>query len=356
MMWVRLDCAAPHHHKLLLAGAEAAWLWVAGLCYSNLHTTNGVIFASALSALYPTTDWTLRRMLKLSDRLVEVGLWHTRDGGWEIHGYVEFQHPALRAEVERRKEYEREKKRAQRAKKSALSVKSSPNDVESASQKSVDSSSLSASVPKVSPGDVQAMSPGDKQKESHEDTAIVSQELARVASRRSGPSRSEPIRTVPSQGETRARNLGAYGETSAQSAERVKELIEVLRERCPTALLFAGAETPAILNALDQRLSEIAGRLDRSRFEQLALWYAGGAMAWRKTPLGLRELSAKEGMLAEHFESAAKWDREGRRSLRTASHSTVDCTSPPSHEGEASAGDPLLAKARLRRGPQGDHQ
>lgn len=357
MMWVRLDCAAPHHHKLLTAGPEAAWLWMAGLCYANLHATDGVIPSSALSALYPTPQWTLRRVRTLATELVRVGLWHLRsDGGWDIHGYAEYQQPALRAEVESRKGGWREKKRAQRAKMDSSDLRPSSIGREIAPGKSAISPAPSAGVPEMSPGDTPIMSPEDASEQSPADVIRMSSEPSPVVSPHSGPVRSEPSRPVSSSRETRTPEVSAETATAAQRPKRAQELIEVLRARCPGAIVFAGTDTPSIREALDQRLSEVAGPVDRERFELLALWYAAGAMAWRQTPLGLRELSTTRGRLAEHFEAAAKWDREGRRSLRGDSRSTHDRALPPSHEGEASAGDPLLAQARQRRGSHGDRQ
>jgi hypothetical protein len=42
-MWVRIDDGAPLHPRPLTAGAEAPWLWVAGLAHCNRATTNGAI-------------------------------------------------------------------------------------------------------------------------------------------------------------------------------------------------------------------------------------------------------------------------------------------------------------------------
>ena len=74
-MWVRLDCTCTTHRKLMRAGAEAAWMWVCGLAYANRHTTDGDIPRDALTALYPTDEWTPAKRRKLADKLVAVGLW-----------------------------------------------------------------------------------------------------------------------------------------------------------------------------------------------------------------------------------------------------------------------------------------
>jgi hypothetical protein len=115
MTWVKIDDSAPCHPKLLRAGPEAAWLWLAGLAYANRQTTDGVIPADALPALYPVEGWTRPKLLRLAEKLVDVGLWHPADAGaWAIHDYAHYQREAMRDEVERRREVEREKKRRQR--------------------------------------------------------------------------------------------------------------------------------------------------------------------------------------------------------------------------------------------------
>lgn len=116
MMWVRLDCTVATHRKLLRAGSEAAWLWVCGLAYANQHTTNGAIPFEALTALYPSDEWTPAKRRRLAAKLVTVGLWEVEDSteSWSIHGYEEHQSEAMSDAVEARREREREKKRAQR--------------------------------------------------------------------------------------------------------------------------------------------------------------------------------------------------------------------------------------------------
>lgn len=122
MTWVRIDDGAPLHPKLLTAGAEAGWLWLAGLAYANRYATDGTIPPQALPTLYPVESWTRTHVGRLAARLVEVGLWTPREGGgWTIHDYSQYQEEALRASVDERRQYERDRKRRQReARKEAL--------------------------------------------------------------------------------------------------------------------------------------------------------------------------------------------------------------------------------------------
>lgn len=151
-MWVRLDCTVASHRKLLRAGGEASWFWVCGLAHANGHTTNGVIHRDDLVALYPNTEWTTAKRLKLVAKLVEVGLWDVIDAdSWMIHDYADHQSEAMSEAVEARREREREKKRAQRsAGKSGGSHGVSPGDTQGDTQ---------GSPPPVSPPPSPRVSP-----------------------------------------------------------------------------------------------------------------------------------------------------------------------------------------------------
>lgn len=112
MTWVRLDDSVTSHAKIAAAGPDAFVLWVGGLAYANRHATDGHIPDSAIGMLFPATGWTVHRARQLAARLVAASLWEpTEGGGWAIHGYAEYQEEALRANVEKRREAERERKR-----------------------------------------------------------------------------------------------------------------------------------------------------------------------------------------------------------------------------------------------------
>lgn len=115
MTWVRIDDAAPQHPKLLRAGPESAWLWVAGLAYANRVTSDGLVPIDVLPALYPSGDWSRRGLARLAEKLVSVGLWVREGEAYRIHGYAEYQAEAMRSQVEQRRRWERERKASQRS-------------------------------------------------------------------------------------------------------------------------------------------------------------------------------------------------------------------------------------------------
>ena len=116
-MWVKIDDRAALHPKLLRAGPEACWLWVAALCHCNAYTTEGRIGRDVLRTIYPHESWPAERLEALAARLCDLNLWGADDAGWLVHDYAHYQREAMRDEVDERRERERVKKAAQRARK-----------------------------------------------------------------------------------------------------------------------------------------------------------------------------------------------------------------------------------------------
>lgn len=82
MPWVYLDDRFPEHVKVERAGGDAAWLFVAGLCYVNRNLTGGTIPKTAVPRL---TD--RKSPMRLAERLVDVGLWEDEGDDFRIHDY-----------------------------------------------------------------------------------------------------------------------------------------------------------------------------------------------------------------------------------------------------------------------------
>src|SRR5262245_51136165 len=114
MAWVRLDDGFTDHPKVIRAGEDAGWLFVAGLCYSGKHLTDGFIPEGKVDTLTRK-----RQPGKLADKLIEVGLWERVDGGYQVHDYLQWN---PRGEVVKKKQEEtrqrvaawREKKKQER--------------------------------------------------------------------------------------------------------------------------------------------------------------------------------------------------------------------------------------------------
>lgn len=88
--WIKVYNSMPSHPKVLMAGDRAAWLFVCGCCYSNEHLTDGFIARHVLPVVAPA----IKNAEALAVRLVSARLWHTVEGGWQIHDYDEAQRSA----------------------------------------------------------------------------------------------------------------------------------------------------------------------------------------------------------------------------------------------------------------------
>jgi len=82
MTWVYLDDRFPDHPKVEAAGGDAAWLFIAGLCFANHQLTGGRILKRKVPGL---TD--RKQSGRLAARLVEVGLWEDDGDAYLIHDY-----------------------------------------------------------------------------------------------------------------------------------------------------------------------------------------------------------------------------------------------------------------------------
>lgn len=81
MPWVYLDDHFDQHPKVVEAGTDAAWMFVAGLCWVNRNLTAGRIPKNAVRLL---TD---KRPGPLVTRLLTVNLWEEDGDAYRIHDY-----------------------------------------------------------------------------------------------------------------------------------------------------------------------------------------------------------------------------------------------------------------------------
>lgn len=82
MSWVLLDDDFPNHPKTVQAGADAALLFVFGLCYCRKHSTGGFLSqAAVMDIMRPKGS---AKAFKAAQSLVTVGYWSVARGGWKI--------------------------------------------------------------------------------------------------------------------------------------------------------------------------------------------------------------------------------------------------------------------------------
>lgn len=98
MSWVRVDDKFPDHPKVIAAGPLAKALYVDALCYCNRMLTDG--FIPERKARIFADDYADFSKDDLCQRLVDVQLWELCDGGYRVHGYLEYQPSAEKVKAE----------------------------------------------------------------------------------------------------------------------------------------------------------------------------------------------------------------------------------------------------------------
>lgn len=83
MAWFKVDDNLSTHLKVVKAGNEAMGLWVRSGSWAAQHMTDGYVPIEVVQLFGATAQ--------LADRLVEAGLWHTKDDGYEFNDWLEFQ-------------------------------------------------------------------------------------------------------------------------------------------------------------------------------------------------------------------------------------------------------------------------
>ncbi len=120
MTWVRKEDDQPLHPKFLRLSDGAYRLWDHGLAFANRGVTDGRIDKALVASLNHHGRWTKRQLDGfISELLAAVapstsGLWVDCGDHYQIHDYEHHQAEAMKARVDRRRGYEREKKARQR--------------------------------------------------------------------------------------------------------------------------------------------------------------------------------------------------------------------------------------------------
>ena len=107
-MWVKLDDRFAEHPKLMAAGALTWGVWTEAMAYCNRNLTDGYIpdaVAEAFGGRWRTRvggrvwqvfvhcgdDVMAVDAEFIVSALVDAGLWHRADGGYQIHDYADYQ-------------------------------------------------------------------------------------------------------------------------------------------------------------------------------------------------------------------------------------------------------------------------
>lgn len=109
MTWVKIDDTVTEHPKCVELSPSAWTLWLHGLAYCSRNLTDGQIPAAMLPRLSGVSQ-----PRKVAGELVNAGLWHTTDSGWEVHDYLEHQRSAEDVHAERAAAAERQRRARER--------------------------------------------------------------------------------------------------------------------------------------------------------------------------------------------------------------------------------------------------
>lgn len=108
MGWVRMDDRYRTHQKVIHISSDAIALDVCSMQFSSEFLTDGFIKTSELRSICAS----VKRPQKAAEELVSVGRWIVKDGGWQIHDYLEYN--PCKQEVLEKRQRDKERKAQQR--------------------------------------------------------------------------------------------------------------------------------------------------------------------------------------------------------------------------------------------------
>ena len=103
MAWFKVDDQFYDHPKVADLPLSAIGLWIKAGSYCARYETDGSLTSARVQPLGGRT--------RDADRLVEAGLWHRVDGGYQFHDWDQYQPTKAQQDAEREKARERMRKR-----------------------------------------------------------------------------------------------------------------------------------------------------------------------------------------------------------------------------------------------------
>lgn len=80
---MKIETAVARNRKFVKAGPAPAWLWLCGLAYCQESLTDGFIPHEAITFL------GVKNARHLVGHLVAAQLWEEKQGGWQVHDYLQ---------------------------------------------------------------------------------------------------------------------------------------------------------------------------------------------------------------------------------------------------------------------------
>ena len=183
-MWLKLDDGFAENSKIETLSDRAFRLHVTAMCYCAKNLTDGYISERGARVCGVLAN-NSRPMRNVSE-LVEKGLWHAVDGGWEINDYLEYNPTSEEAKALRRK-------RSEAGRKGGLTRARRQANAQASASSTSPSTSLSEFQPRPVPSQSRTENPAEEEadfgkagaikrllsvlKDSDEGTAIVVRRL-----------------------------------------------------------------------------------------------------------------------------------------------------------------------------------
>ena len=297
MTWAKVDDGFLDHPKVLVAGEEAANLYLRGLVWCCKHLTDGAIPREALRTLTARRDAGA-----LAVKLVAAGLWEVDGNGWRVHDFHD--HNPTAAEVKARRS-ELSAKRSEAGKLGGIrsgQVRGGEANGKQTGSKGQANAEASAEAKRSPVPSRPVPVPVQPQSATRSDAGV----RAREAGRGEGapPPRAE---TAP-QSPPRAPSVEATGYDAAS-------LISDLQRHASRHLLLGGACDGGTELALSRIMRDLTARgvpaATPEGYRTLAAWIAAGGWAWRDVPAGTGAL-ARPGALLDALGQADAWAKAGR--------------------------------------------
>lgn len=143
MTWFKVDDGFWSHPKTATLSDAAVTLWVRAGSYCCQHLTDGFVKQAQLRLLGE---------MSAAQELVDVGLWHPVEGGWEFHDWDEYQETSEIVKKRRDDARERQRRlREQREEQRRQSQRESEGDSPSESRVTADVTNGVTSQPRPDP-------------------------------------------------------------------------------------------------------------------------------------------------------------------------------------------------------------
>ncbi|MFA4972810.1 MAG: hypothetical protein WC683_09370 [bacterium] len=135
MTWSKMSDDWPDHPKVLMCSDPAVALWLRSIAYANRHLTDGFVPESMLPKLssHRHVRSIVRELVECIPPTYSRGLWEPVEGGWMIHGFLDYS--PSRQEVMARRAADAERQSRHRSQCESRPVSQRDNTRESHSDK-----------------------------------------------------------------------------------------------------------------------------------------------------------------------------------------------------------------------------